>query len=162
MKRFLFLSITFFFISTSLWAQCKVKVLNKQCKPKLDPFMYAGSAVNDIVFDAKSKILDLEFTAYSDQDYRLIFCPSESLTEEIKIQVFNKRKNVKSREMIFETTSKQSQTNGFEPPKSGNYYIEYSIPASENKISGCMVLLIGSKDAEPKAKAKSATAAAKK
>jgi hypothetical protein len=116
--------------------------------------MYAGSAISDIMFDAKDKIIELEFTAYSDQDYKLLFCTSDNITEEIGVKIYNKRKNVKTREMVFETTSKQGFDKGFEPPKSGNYYIEYSIPASTNKTKGCMVLLIGSKDAEPKPKTK--------
>jgi hypothetical protein len=128
-------------------AQCKSKVIVKTCKPRLEPFKYDGAAVNDIIIDGKEKVMELEFAAYSGQEYKLVFCPSETIKEEIKIQIFDKRKNIKSRKLIFESSSMDATSQGFEPPKSGNYFIEYLIPAGtpETKSEGCMVFLIGYK-----------------
>ncbi|MDQ3190510.1 MAG: hypothetical protein M3Q58_02865 [Bacteroidota bacterium] len=130
----------------SVYAQCKSKVIVKSAKPKLKPFKYSGAAVNAIVIDDKAKVIDLEFTAYAGQEYRLIFCLSDNISQEIKINVFDKRKNIKSRKLIFETTSKSENSLTFDPPKSGNYYIEYDIPINEKdttQSTGCMVLMIG-------------------
>lgn len=128
------------------FGQCKSKVIVKTEKPKLKPFKYSGAAVNDIVIDDKAKIIDIEFTAYGGQQYRLVFCPSDNITQDIKIKIFDKRKNIKSRKLIFETSSKSETPSTFDPPKSGNYYIEYNVPANETadaQNEGCMVLMIG-------------------
>lgn len=140
---------TVFFSSTAVntvLGQCKSKAIVKSSKQKLTPFKYSGAAVNDILIDDKAKIVDIEFTAYANQEYRLVFCTSDNIGQDIKINIYDKRKNIKSRKLIFETSSKSDSSLAFDPPKSGNYYIEYHIPAikdNESTSEGCMILMIG-------------------
>ncbi|HET6244093.1 MAG: hypothetical protein H0V01_13310 [Bacteroidetes bacterium] len=146
--RFALISTAFFspFTVNTGFSQCKSKEIVKSSKTKLQPYKYSGAAVNDFIIDDKSKMIDIEFTVYEGQEYRLVFCPSLNLTQDIKISIYDKRKNFKSRKLIFETSSKSENPLFFDPPKSGNYYIEYTIPANENpetKSEGCMVLMIG-------------------
>ena len=127
-------------------AQCQSKTIIKESKKKLSPYKYSGAAIKEIIIDEKTKILEVEFTAYADQEYKLIFSPSDNLTEDIRINIFDKRKNMRMRSIVWATTSKNATPVTFEPRKSGNYFIEYIVPATAQsgiKKEGCMVLMIG-------------------
>ena len=145
----LFLIIVFASFSGKVYSQCKSKGIVKGCKKNLTPFKYSGAAVNDFVIDEKSKKVELEFTAYQGQNYRLIFCSSGNFTEDVKINIYDKRKNVKTRKVIYDTNSGiENLFWVFEPPKTGNYFIEYEVPASADgtKKDACMMLIIGYQD----------------
>jgi hypothetical protein len=127
-----------------LFGQCKSKTIIKNNKNALTPYKYTGAAINDITIGEKEKTIEIEFTAYTGQDYKLLFCPSDNLEEDIQINIFDKRKNIKSRKLIYEgSTKKTSTVSAFEPPKSGNYFIEYKVPSGAEKKEGCIVLVIG-------------------
>ena len=130
----------------NIYAQCQSKTIIKESKKKLNPYKYSGAAIKEIIIDEKTKIMEVEFTAYSDQEYKLVFCPSDNLTEDIRINIFDKRKNIKMRNIVYTTSSKNATPVTFEPQKSGNYFIEYNVPAiaqAGSKKEGCMVLMIG-------------------
>lgn len=132
-----------------LSAQCKAKELVKKCKPDLKPYNYDGYTENQFTFSDKPQVVDVEFTAFAGQHYRLVFC-SSGFQEEVKVNIYDKNKRNPNRQKVYD--NKQGIDNlfwMFEPPKTGTYFIEYEIPAvpasSKGKI-GCLVLLIGFKN----------------
>lgn len=133
--------------TTNLFAQCKEKkAIAKTCKPQMKPFFYDGMAYNDIIFDDKAKVVDVEFTAYAGEKYKLLFCKS-NFKESVAIKIYDKNKRNKNRRLVYDSSTVDSNIWSFEPPRSGNYFIEYEVPASSTgvKKNECMVLLIGYK-----------------
>lgn len=134
--------------SLSASAQCEDKKIAKACKPNIKPYKYDAYAVTDIKFDAKPKTVEVQFTVYEGQEYKLVFC-SSGFPEGMKLSIYDKSKAVKSRKKIFE--GEQGKINGstwsYEPNKTGTYYIEYEVPAANDGKTRkeCVVLLIGFK-----------------
>lgn len=132
---------------SSSFSQCKEKKsIAKACKPQMKPFHYDGMAYNEIVFDDKAKIVNVEFTAFAGEKYKLLFCKS-NFQENVVIKIYDKNKRNKNRKVVYDSSTTETNIWGFEPPRSGNYFIEYEIPASATgvKKDECMVLLIGYK-----------------
>jgi hypothetical protein len=131
-----------------LAAQCDAKELAKKCKSNLKPFTYDGFADNTFIFKDKAQTVDVEFTAYAGQKYKLVFT-SSGFKEDVKLNIYDKNKKNPNRQKVYDTA--QGIDNlfwSFEPKKTGTYYIEYQIPPAldnANKKSGCIVLLIGYK-----------------
>lgn len=131
----------------NLYAQCKEKkAISKACKPQMQPFHYDGMAYNDIQFDEKPKVIDVEFTAFAGEKYKLLFCKS-NFQEKVVIKIYDKNKRNKNRKVVYDSSTVETNIWGFEPPRSGNYFIEYEVPVSATgvKKNECMVLLIGYK-----------------
>lgn len=142
-----FLSLISLTTTSDLFAQCKEKKsISKACKPQMKPFFYDGMAYNDIIFDDKTKVVDVEFTAYAGEKYKLLFCKS-NFKENVTIKIYDKNKRNKNRKIVYDSSSVESNIWSFEPPRSGNYFIEYEVPASATGVKKheCMVLLIGYK-----------------
>jgi len=141
----LFLLIAFSGISS---AQCKAKQLVKECKPNIAPYQYDSYALNEIVFDSiKPKVIEVEFTAFAGQQYKLVFSAS-SFTEDLKLNVYDKNQRSKKRNKIYDSENGIEKHWIFEPAKAGTYYIDYEVPKSANgkKKTGCVVMLIGYKE----------------
>ncbi|MES2837559.1 MAG: hypothetical protein V4667_08550 [Bacteroidota bacterium] len=133
--------------TSDLFAQCKEKkAITKTCKPQMKPFHYDGMAYNDIQFDEKPKVIDVEFTAFAGEKYKLLFCKS-NFKENVVIKIYDKNKRNKNRKIVYDSSTVETNIWGFEPPRSGNYFIEYEVPVSSTgvKKNECMVLLIGYK-----------------
>jgi len=134
--------------SLNSFGQCEDKKIAKACKPLMKPYKYDAYAVNELKFDKKPKKTEVQFTVYEGTNYRLVFCPS-GFKEDVKLNVFDKSRSVKSRKPIYEGGSRSldSKTWVFEPSKTGTYYIEYDVPIARDSIpkTGCVVLLIGFK-----------------
>lgn len=127
--------------------QCKSKQLMKSCKPNVPkPYKYDSYVVTEFTFDNKEKKQEVMFTAFNGMKYRLIFC-SSGFEEPVKMNIYDKSNRVKKgRNKVYDNS--QGVDNNFwsfQPPKPGNYYIEYEIPKSlDGKVkTGCVVLLIG-------------------
>ena len=147
MKRIFFLMAVLFALPFSLDAQCKAKQIAKDCKVNLKPFKYDGYATSELVFDDKKKTVEVEFTAFAGQDYKLIFCTS-GFDEEVQVNIYDKRKTVKNRTKVYDSSEGIDNLFwSFAPKKSGTYYIEYEVPPSKDNTvkKGCVVLLIGFK-----------------
>lgn len=112
----------------------------------MKPYNYDGMAYNDIEFDNKAKVIDVEFTAFAGEQYKLLFCKSD-FQEKVVIKIYDKNKRNANRSVIYDSSKIETNIWGFEPPRSGNYFIEYEVPASYTGIkkNECMVLLIGYK-----------------
>ncbi len=143
----LFLSM-FLFPSSYMFAQpCNAKSIMKGCKPNVQkPYKYDSYVISELKFDKKPRIVEVVFTAFEGQKYKLIFC-SNGFEEPVKLDIYNKKKGVKTERKKLYDNSQGIDNNfwTFEPPKSGNYYIKYEVPPSMdgNPKTGCIILLIG-------------------
>lgn len=148
MRKFLLLIILFCIsYNNVVIGQCDSKKIAKACKPNMKPFKYDAYAENILKFDSKAKKVEVQFTAYEGQDYKLVFC-SSGFEEEVKLNIYDKSKAVKSRSKVYDND--QGIDNNFwafTPTKTGTYYIEYDVPPSKSGTphEGCVVLLIGFK-----------------
>ncbi|HEV7230357.1 MAG TPA: hypothetical protein VGO45_03450 [Bacteroidia bacterium] len=136
------------FSSASVHAQCNAKELAKKCKNNLKPFSYDGYADNPFTFTDKEQNIEVEFTAYAGQQYKLVFCTS-GFKEDVKVNIYDRTKKNPSRQKVYDSSAGIDNLFwSFEPKKTGTYYIEYTIPpaaAGDVNKSSCMVLLIGYK-----------------
>lgn len=147
MKRifsFLFaITISLFAIEAN--AQCKAKQIVKSCRGDLNPYFYDGYALSDITFTGKEQKIEVEFTAFGRQKYRMAFCHS-GFEETVPLKIYDKSSRSRSRNVIFQRESVQKAVWNITPSKTTTYYIEYSIPASSATKKGCVIMLIGYSD----------------
>ncbi len=147
MRKIFFYSllITGLLISGNSFGQCKARDIMKGCKNDLKPFKYDAFVSNDINYTETAQLIEVEFGAMSGNEYRLVFCTSQ-LPIPVKITIYDKPKTNKKRKILyFDENSKDGFLCAFTPPKTGNYYIEYSVPAAKDKTKGCVVMIIGIK-----------------
>lgn len=143
-----FIMVSCFLIANhNILGQCKSKQIVKGCKSNITkPYKYNSYAISEFEFNDKTQQIEVQFTAFQGQKYRIVFC-SSGFEEEVKLNIFDKSKRVKTgRTKLYDNA--QGIDNNFwvfEPPKSGNYYIEYDVPKSTNGQvkKGCVVMLIG-------------------
>ena len=131
----------------NIFGQCKAKQIMKSCKPNVPkPYKYDSYVVSEFTFNDKEQKVEVMFTAFQGMKYRLIFC-SSGFEEPVKMNIWDKSNRIKKgRNKIYDNS--QGVDNNFwsfQPPKAGNYYIEYEVPKSiDGKVkTGCVVLLIG-------------------
>jgi hypothetical protein len=124
---------------------CKAKQIAKSCKKNILPFKYDSYAVNDITFSDKPQNIEVEFSAFSGQKYKLVFCTS-GFTEEVQLNIYDKPAKNKKRNKVYDNDKGIDNLFwSFEPPKSGTYYITYSVPPAKDgkPSSGCIVMMVG-------------------
>jgi hypothetical protein len=146
MKKFLTLSLLLFAAFTAADAQCKAKELVKKWKGDLSPFGYDSFIVDDFQYSKEKQVLDMEFTALSGLDYKLIFC-TNNIPQPLGITIYDKPKTDKKRKIIyFDESSKDGFLCSFRAEKTGTYYIEYEVPIGNQmtmNTKGCVLMLIG-------------------
>lgn len=143
---FILFGVVFLFHASQGFAQCNAKQIMKACKPNVKaPYKYDSYVISELKFEKKPKIVEVVFTAFEGQKYKLIFC-TNGFEEPVKLDIYNKNKNVKNGRKKLYDNSQGIDNNfwTFEPPKSGNYFIDYEVPASADGTpkTGCIVLLI--------------------
>lgn len=146
LRKIIVLFVAILCINISAFAQCKAKQISKDCRVNIKkPFKYDSYAMNEFVFDDKTKEIEVQFTAFQGQKYKIVFC-SSGFDEKVTMNVFDKTRKIKNnRHKLYDSTQGiDSDFWSFEPPKSGNYYIVYNIPPSiDGKTkTGCVVMLI--------------------
>ncbi|MBN8697109.1 MAG: hypothetical protein J0L87_11330 [Bacteroidetes bacterium] len=126
---------------------CKAKDIVKKSKDNIaKPYKYDSYAISEFTFTDKPQKVEVQFTAFQGQKYKLVFC-SSGFEEAVTLNIYDKSNRVKKgRKKIYDNN--QGIDNNFwsfEPPKSGNYFIEYELPASTTgkEKKGCVVMLIG-------------------
>ena len=144
---FTFLSIITMIIGSIHYgySQCRPKVIAKNCKSNMEQFVYDAFVTNEIVFDSKDKKIELEFTAFAGEKYKLVFCTS-GFTDSLKLNIYDKSSKVKKRNKVYDNQNGiENLFWSFIPPKTGTFYIEYDVPATLDGATrkGCMVMLIG-------------------
>lgn len=151
-KRNIFFKIlivigAFICIGHSSFSQCKAKQIMKACKPNIKaPFKYDSYAISDFTFGDKEKKIEVQFTAFQGVKYKIVFC-SSGFEEPLKLDIWDKSNRIKkNRNKIYDNN--QGIDNNFwsfEPSKSGNYFIEYTVPVSSTPgmvKQGCVIMLI--------------------
>ena len=141
----------------SSFAQCKAKQIMKGCKPNIQPpYKYDSYVISDFVFGDKEKKVEVMFTAFQGMKYKLVFCTS-GFEEPLQLNIYDKSNKVKKgRNKLY--ANEQGIDNNFwtfEPSKSGNYFIEYTVPVSLKpgvERQGCAIMLISYAEAAPAAK----------
>jgi hypothetical protein len=132
----------------NFFAQCKAKQIVKECKPTIAPFQYDSYSLNELIFDpAKPQVVEVEFTAFAGQQYKLVFS-TYAFDEDFKLNIYDKSQRSKKRNKIYDSANGIEKHWTFEPTKAGTYYIDYEMPKSLNgqKKTGCVVMLIGYKE----------------
>ncbi len=144
MRFFSFL--LFLFLSTSCFSQYKISQIVEENKLKIEkPYKYDGFLMNEFSFELINKNIPIEFVAFKDQKYKLLFCAS-IFEEQVLVSIYDKENpKVKVAEKTIDGAT-NSWT--FEPAKPGTYSIVYEIPPSNTEVEhkACMVMLISFKD----------------
>src|ERR1017187_7811487 len=111
-------------------AQCKAKQIVKDCKPSIAPYQYDSYSLNELIFDpAKPQVVEVEFTAFAGQQYKLVFSTS-AFDEDFKLNIYDKNQRSKKRNKIYDSANGIEKHWTFEPTKAGTYYIDYEMPKS--------------------------------
>ncbi|MCB0481744.1 MAG: hypothetical protein KDC83_09945 [Flavobacteriales bacterium] len=125
--------------------------LQKRCKKDLKPFSYYAFKITKITFTGESQFKEVEVPLFHSANYRFVF-NTEGLSQNVRIEIYDKPANVESRKKIYTGTSNEKHF-VFDPPKSSTHnriYINYIIPASgntnKNEIDkGCVIFYSGFK-----------------
>lgn len=125
--------------------------LQKRCKKDLKPFSYYAFKITKITFTGESQFKEVEVPLFHSANYRFVF-NTEGLSQDVKIEIYDKPANVETRKKIYTGTSHEKHF-VFDPPKSATHnriYINYIIPASSNTNKneidkGCVIFYSGFK-----------------
>src|SRR5687767_9829314 len=120
------------FSSHHISAQCNAKQIMKGCKPNvLPPYRYDSYVISELTFDVKPQSIEVVFTAFVGQKYKLVFC-SSGFDEQVKLDIYNKPNRIKTGRKKLYDSSEGIDSNfwTFEPQKAGKYYIDYEVPPS--------------------------------
>lgn len=145
-----------FLTSKVLIAQPNTKKIVKSNMASLQPFTYDSYAMKEIIYGQKEQSIVMEFSVYSDEEYKLVFCKSE-LPQSIEMNIYDGNPKSKNKKLIYfdETGKKDQYVCNFHPTQTGSYYIEYKVPpATEKNQKGYIIVLIGVKDVEDNSIAK--------
>jgi hypothetical protein len=139
---FLFLVLT----ANGLFAQCSAHKIANTLKPKLLPYKYDTYGYNEIKFTDKPQVVELIFTAFAGEKYKIVFGTS-GFDEKVGVKIYNKPAVSADRKQLLDNSSATDNTWSAEIPSAGTYYIEYEVPAkgSFKSPDGCMVILISYK-----------------
>lgn len=141
--RVFFFLLIFSCTSNAVSAQYKISQLIDENKVQiLPPYKYDGFVMKEFAFELINKDINIEFVAFKNQKYQLLFCAS-TFEEEVKITIYNKNNPTeKIGEKIIGGTTKNWT---LELEKSGTYSVVYEIPPSNTDVEhkACIVMLIG-------------------
>ena len=140
----------FFMVHTPANAQRQIKSIVKKNMAALDPYQYDAYAMKEINYGAKEQSVVIQFSVYSDEEYKIVFCKTV-LPQEVEIYIYDKNPKSKTRKLLYfdESGKKDQYSCTFKPTTSGEYYIEYKVPvATAPAQKGTMIVLIGIKDSD--------------
>ena len=144
--------ITVFIISSAQIEDtnsCDVRALKNELKSELKPdFKYDSSNTNRFVLESKKQGTEVHVPLFSSEKYKLLF-NTAGLPSDFEIQIYDKKIGSKNRKLLFSVIGNESVGKhifSFEPEQPKSMYIDYILPASEEKdITGCIVFLMGYK-----------------
>ncbi len=119
----------------------------KKAKSELAPFVYDGSKRDVLAYEKKENFYEIEVPLFIGEKYRFIF-NTDQLPEPVRIEIYNKPKGKKRRELLFSNEETEATKNGlliYEPERSRNMYVNYTVPASEEEKKGCIIFVAGYK-----------------
>jgi hypothetical protein len=128
---------------------CDIKALKNELKSELKPdFKYDSSNINQFTLEAKKQGTEVHVPLFSSEKYKLLF-NTAGLPSDFEIQIYNKKFGSKNRTLLYSIKGSESigkHIFSFEPEEPKAMYIDYLLPASEEKnITGCIVFLMGYK-----------------
>ena len=127
--------------------KCKAKEITEACRPNLKPFKYDSYAYSELQFDNATKTVDVDFTVFASQKYKIIFCAS-GFEEMVKVYIYDKPKTYKKRKKVYDNENGIDNLFwSFQTAKAGTYFIEYEVPPAKDgkKKKGCIVMIVGFK-----------------
>ena len=139
-----------FLVSVEAKAQQQIKSIVKKNMAALEPFQYDAYALKEISYGSQEQSVVVEFTVYSDEEYKIVFCKTQ-LPQELEINIYDKSPKSKTKKLIYfdESGKKDQYSCTFKPTATGSYFIEYKVPvASAPNQKGTMIVLIGIRDKE--------------
>lgn len=139
-----------FMAASPAHAQCNPHKIAHKYKPNLEPYKYDSYAYNEIAFGDKPQTVEVIFTAFSGELYKLVMGTS-FFDENVTVNIYDKSNRNKKRTKLYDgQTGVDNLFWSLQIDKPGVYYIDYDVPARGTCKSsdGCMVLLIGYKDKE--------------
>ena len=143
LKSFFF--IAFLVLGNQSFSQYKISQIIEENKVSIKkPYKYDGFKMNEFTFEQINKNIPIEFVAFQNQKYKLIFCTSD-YEEQVIISIYDQANpKVKVAEKTMDANNK---TWTYELVVSATYSIVYEIPPSNTEADhkACMVMLIGFK-----------------
>lgn len=126
----------------SAQAQCSDKVIKKATKEGLGTYIFESAAFKPLSSFTSSKgMVEAAFSVYSQESYRVInLC--QGFSEVPEFSIYDTEKN-----LLFSSSKEKGKTNyDFVAQKSGDYIIQFKIPAADAKNGGaCVAFAIGYK-----------------
>lgn len=143
----LFSLSTLSFVQEENHSACDVTHIRVKSKDALHPdYQYDASKTTYILFSTKKQFKELEIPLFIGEKYRFVF-NTESLPQNVDIEVYDKKYESKSREMLFSSKDEQAVDKQyiFEPQKAmRKVFVDYHIHATEaEEAKGCLVLTVG-------------------
>lgn len=134
--------------NTIVFAQCPsgTTIIDK-CKTSINnPYIYDGYWMSKFTFDDKTKKIEGHFVAFEGEKYQIIFC-SSGFEEIATVCIYYKSSRAElGRVKVYDSSKNTNNSSwAFEPSKSGDYYIEYTIPPSKDgkQKEASVLILIG-------------------
>ncbi len=132
--------------ATQIAEVCDALALKTELKTKLKPkYKYDSSKTTRFIYKTKDQVKEIEIPLFMGEKYRFMF-NTAGLTDNIKIEIYNKPIDHKKRELLYSLEQKEDQhIYMFEPEKSRKVYVTYSIPkvAEPTIEKDCLVLVVG-------------------
>ncbi|HTB07166.1 MAG TPA: hypothetical protein VK806_09460 [Bacteroidia bacterium] len=128
-------------------AQCNPHKIAHKYKPNLEPYKYDSYAYNDLTFGDKPQTVEVVFTAYSGEIYKLVLGTS-LFDENVTVNIYDKSMRNKKRTKLYDNgTGIDNMFWSMQIDKPGVYYVDYEVPARGTckSADGCVVMLIGYK-----------------
>lgn len=132
------------FISTSHYGQCKSKTLVNNCKLNLGQYLYDSFEQCKFEYTDKPQTLQVQFMTYKASGYKVLFCTGDE-DGTVHVNIYDKDVRVRNRKKVYDSKQSSGCFWAFQPPHTGTYFIEYSIPPASDKKRkrGCVIMIVG-------------------
>ncbi len=130
-----------------VFAQFTAQTITEGCQTNIvSPYQYDGYWMSKFVFDDKTKKIEGHFVAFEGEKYQIVFCSSD-FKEVVTVCIYYKNNRIDNiRNKVYDSSKKANNNSwSFEPTRSGEYYIEYTVPPSKNgeEKDAYVLILIG-------------------
>ena len=123
-------------------AQCSDKTIKRLCKDGLGTYIFESAAFKPLTaFGAKKNVVEAAFSVYSQESYRVLnLC--QGFSDLLEFSIYDTEHNL----LFSNKTDKSIKFYDFVAQKSGDFTIEFKIPAADVKsTSSCVAFAIGYK-----------------
>jgi len=138
--------LTFIFALVALsgisYGQCSDKTIKRLCKEGLGTYIFESAAFKPLTaFGAKKNVVEAAFSVYSQESYRVLnLC--QGFSDVVEFAIYDTEHNL----LFSNKTDKSIKFYDFVAQKSGDFTIEFKIPAADLKsTTSCVAFAIGYK-----------------